>query len=387
MKHYKTLFVTFLTLVLVCGCAFAQSVGEKTEEKVQFSSLDLSTVSYQTIVEGFRNELETYSTKKDALYQKMAEAYSEGNADDYFDAKGMLRNLEVPRITAEQTDILVNRILNEQDDTAKSGFAAWLYENSAYYKPKLTFTKNAESEWSVFNYSYSVSAEPGSTVQLPEMYDGMTNKGLFVGWGYSTDEAVYQSGEEIEMPYESQTLYAVYKTGVLFTDPITGTEVFEDGAEINAPVLEAPDESYIFAGWYDMFGVKADGSQTLDEGESCAYTAKWKSVKVLDIYAKHFKDLTVPAGVQFSLNFSLLNQGNSNMGRLTVKLVPENEEAVKVAKAELSTNSLLASQEKSGSFTVTLSGNPGDVLKANIVVTDADGNTWTEPIELKIAEI
>jgi hypothetical protein len=74
------------------------------------------------------------------------------------------------------------------------------------------------------------------------------------------------------------------------------------------------------------------------------------------------------------------------MGRLTVKLVPENEEAVKVAKAELSTNSLLASQEKSGSYTVILSGNPGDVLKANIVVTDADGNTWTEPIELKIAE-
>ncbi len=139
-------------------------------------------------------------------------------------------------------------------------------------------------------------------------------------------------------------------------------------------------------GWYDPFGVKADGSQTLEEGESCSYTAKWKSVKVVDVYAKHYKDLTVPAGVPFKLNFSLLNQGNANAGRLTIKLVPENAEAVTVAKDELSTNSLMAGFEKSGSFNVALSGNAGDTLKADIVVTDADGNTWTEPVVFTIAE-
>ena len=386
MKHsYKALFVTFLILVLFCGCAFAQSVKEKQEEQVKFSSLDLESASFQKIIETFEAEVETYGTKRQAIYDKMKEAYSEGNADDYFDAKGLLKNLEVPRITAEQTDILVNRLLDEKDDTVKSGFATWLYQNSDYYNPKLTFTKSSSSEWSLFNYTYSISEVPGSTVTLPELYNGMTRDGLFVGWGYSTDEVAYQPGDEIQMPYESQTLYAVFKNGVLFTDPITGFEEFEDGEEINAPVLETPDDSYVFMGWYDMFGVKADGSQTLEDGESCAYTAKWRSVRVLDVYVKGYSDLEVSADRPIKLNFSILNQGNANMGRLTIALVPENEESMRISTSELSTYNLVEGQKKSGSFTVTLKGNAGDVVKANIVITDSDGNSWTQPVELTIA--
>ena len=386
MKHNcKALFVTFLILVLFCGCVFAQSVKEMQEEQVKFSSLDLESTSFQKIIETFESEVETYNAKRQAIYDKMAEAYSKGNADDYFDAKGLLKNLEVPRITAEQTDIFVTRILNEKDDTVKAGFANWLYQNSAYYNPKLTFTKSFSSEWSLFNYTYSVSEAPGSTVVLPELYNGMTREGLFVGWGYSTDEAVFQPGDELEMPYESLTLYAVFKSGVLFTDPITGTEVFEDGSEINAPELEAPDDSYVFVGWYDMFGVKADGSQTLEEGESCAYTAKWKSVKVQDVYAKGFKDLEVPADFPFKLNFTIRNQGNANMGRLTITLVAENEGSIGISNSELYTYNLIAGQEKSGSFSLKVSGNPGDVVKISIIVTDSDGNTWTEPVEITIA--
>ena len=386
MKHNcKALFVTFLILVLSCGCVFAQSIKETQEEQIAFSSLDLEKVSFQKIIETFEAEVQSYNTKRQAIYDKMAEAYSKGNADDYFDAKGLLKNLEVPKITAEQTDILVTRILNEQDDTVKTGFATWLYQNSAYYNPKLTITKSSSSEWSLFNYTYSISETPGSTVVLPELYNGMTRNGLFVGWGYSTDEAVYQPGDEIGMPYESQTLYAVFKSGVLFTDPITGTEVFEDGSEINAPELEAPDDSYVFAGWYDMFGVKADGSQTLEEGESCAYTAKWKSVKIQDVYAKGFKDLEVPADVPFKLNFTICNQGNASMGRMTISLVAENEESIRISNSELYTYNLIAGQEKNGSFSLKVSGNAGDVVKASIVVTDSDGNTWTEPVEITIA--
>ena len=383
MKH--KLLVTLLILVLTTFCLSAQAIKESKEETVKFSSLDLETTSFQKIIEVFQAETESYEAKREAIYSKMAEAYSEGNADDYFDAKGLLRNLEAPRITAEQTDILVTRILNEKDDTVKSGFAAWLYQNSAYYQPKLTFTKSSNSDWSLFNYTYSVSTEPGSTVTLPEMTNGMTRNGLFVGWGYSTDEAVYQPGDEIEMPYESMTLYAVYKTGVLFTDPITGTEVFEDGAEVNAPELEAPDDSYVFVGWYDMFGVKADGSQTLEEGESCAYTAMWKSVKIQDVYAKGFKDLEVPADVPFKLNFTICNQGNANMGRMTITLVAENEDSIRITNPELYAYNLITGQEKSGSFSLKVSGNAGDVVKASIVVTDSDGNTWIEPVEITIA--
>ena len=126
-------------------------------------------------------------------------------------------------------------------------------------------------------------------------------------------------------------------------------------------------------------------SAVLEEGESCAYTAKWRSVKVQDIYTKGFKDLEVPADTPVKLNFTIVNQGNANMGRLTITLVPENEESLKISNAELYTYNLVAGQEKSGSFSFRLSGNAGDVVKASIVVTDADGNSWTQPVELTIA--
>ena len=380
------LFITILILALVCSCASAQAVNEKQAEQVKFSSLDLENTSLQKIIETFEAEVETYNAKRQAIYDRMAEAYPQGNVDDYFDAKGLLKNLEAPRITAEQTDILVTRILKEKDDTVKAGFATWLHQNSAFYNPKLTFTKSSDSDWSLFNYSYSISLDPGSTVTIPELYNGMTRDGLFIGWGYNTEEAVYQPGDEIEMPYESMTLYAVFKTGVLFSDPVTGTEIFEDGAEINAPVLEAPDESYVFMGWYDLFGVKADGSQTLEEGESCAYTARWRSARIQDVYTKGFKDLAVPADASVKLNFTIVNQGNANMGRLTISLVPENEESLRVSNPELYTYNLIPGQEKSGSFSLRLSGNVGDTVKATIVVTDSDGNTWAEPVELKITD-
>ncbi len=89
MKH--RLFVTFLVLFLVCGCAFAQAVKEQQAEEVKFSSLDLESASLQKIIETFEAETETYNAKRQSIYDKMAEAYSKGNADAYFDAKGLLK--------------------------------------------------------------------------------------------------------------------------------------------------------------------------------------------------------------------------------------------------------------------------------------------------------
>ena len=93
MKH--KLFVTFLILVLATFCLSAQAIRESKDEPVKFSSLDLETASFQKVIEVFEAETQSYEIKCEAIYSKMAEAYSEGNADDYFDAKGDANKGEV----------------------------------------------------------------------------------------------------------------------------------------------------------------------------------------------------------------------------------------------------------------------------------------------------
>ncbi|MBO6000368.1 MAG: hypothetical protein J6P81_01125, partial [Spirochaetales bacterium] len=68
----------------------------------------------------------------------------------------------------------------------------------------------------------------------------------------------------------------------------------------------------------------------------------------------------------------------------SVNLVSESGDALKNLSGELHTRGISAGEEKSGSFSIVAKGNSGDVVKANIVVTDEDGNTWKEPVTLTI---
>ena len=230
---------------------------------------------------------------------------------------------------------------------------------------------------SFFNYKYVICTEPGSTVTLPSMDVNITSEGVFAGWGLTEDEVTYEAGAEITMPYSDLTLYPVFRSGVLFTDSITGTEVFEEGDSINAPVLEAPDETYVFTGWYDENGEKADGSKTLGEGESAVYYAGWKSVLISGVRCTQGRKSS-------EISFSLMNQGTQNTGSLTIELVPENSNVLTVKSGAVTTRGIRVSQWKNGSFDVKVSGNSGDVVKATIVVTDSDGNTWKAPVEFTV---
>ena len=386
----KTFIVTLLILVLATAGLFASGAVENADGEVKvvkvsdvpadFSSLDMNTASFTEIMNSYQAAVDNYTTKAESIMDKMVQSYNEGNVDDYFDAKGMLRNLEVPMITAEQTEILAQRLSDSKDQTSAAEFAAWLYENSMFYSPQITLTKDYPEDMGIaamFGYKYVISTEPGSTVTLPSLDIGFTSEGVFAGWGVTEDKVTYQAGDEITMPYSDLTLYAIFKTGVLFSDSVTGTEVFEEGDNINAPVLEAPDESYVFMGWYDATGKKADGSAELDEGESAAYYAGWKSVLVSVV--------RVTQGRRNSeVSFSIMNQGNMNTGSLTIELVPEDSNTLTVTSGTLHTNGIRAMQSKSGSFDVKVSGNSGDVVKATIVVTDSDGNSWKTPVEITV---
>ncbi len=389
MRTRKTLVVSLMILCLACAAVFANAEIEKIKvekETEKYSALDLESASFESIMKAYQAELETYNTKYESIREKMVQSYNEGNVEDYFDAKGMLRNLAYPTITAEDTEVLVKRIAESKDDASE--FASWLYDNSMFYRPVITLTKasdsdDGESRRSSFRYSYTISMEPGSKVTLPSMNVSFTSDGVFAGWGTTEDEVTYEAGSEITMPYSDLTLYAVFKSGVMFYDYITGTEVFEDSSDISAPALEAPDETYVFDGWYNESGEKVEGPVSLEDGQSAAFYAGWKSVLVDDVRLKNKGSMNVTADKEYKLSFSVMNQGSISTGSLTIELVPESD-ALTVLSDSLSTSNIRAMHEKSGSFTIKVSGASGDVVKANIVVTDADGNTWKTPVELTV---
>ena len=390
MKNFKTIIVTLLLLTVALSGAFAQGSKESSEalavsKKVELSSVDLSSASLQTIKDAYQSEIDSYKAKYESIYNKMVESYKQGNADDYFDAKGMLRNLAYPEITAEQTEALVNRINAEKDEAAKAELSSWLYENSRYYHPTLTFTSSngSEGEGSFFSYHFDISSEPGSKVTVPQMRTRSVESGIFAGWGTEDGKVLYQAGEEITMPYEDQILYAVYKSGALFIDSVAGTRTMQDGPSVTVPASAAPDDSYVFLGWFDGAGNKAEGTITLEDGQSKVFSAAYRSVLIEDVRARHTKD-GIPADKKVELAFSLYNQGSTNTGKLTVDLVCESGDALKNLSGELHTRGISVGEEKSGSFTVVAKGNSGDVINASIVVTDEDGNSWKAPVSLTI---
>lgn len=433
MKNtFKTVIVTLLLLTILTTATFAAGSSESTDlstitvtstdtattattadQVPDFSTLDLQSASLETIKASYQAEIDAYNSKYSAIYDKMVQTYKDGNVDDYFDAKGMLQNLSKPTITEEQTQVLVDRILAEQDQTRKDEFASWLYQNSRYYRPSLTFTstrtdseassqtdsQSAEGQ-SSFTYNYKISATPGSTITIPNLSGiwhtwnplntpsdtsaTLTPNGIFVGWGTDPDTVLYQPGAEITMPYTSQTLTAVYKTGVLFIDPLTGTQTFTDDSTINAPTLTPPDETFVFSGWQASDGKLADGSTTLDSNQSEVFTAQWKSLLIEQVYAKHYRNLEVPANTQFSLNFSIYNQGTTNSGSLTISLVPTSDDSIKNLTGDLTTRGIRAGAEKYGAFNVVAFGNSGDTISVSIVATDTAGNTWTTPVTITI---
>lgn len=387
----RRIIVALLVLTLASAGLFAAAVKEGAINNVSLDDLDLSSASYEQIMETFAKSQENYDRKYESIYTKMVDFYRAGDVDNYFDAKNMLRDLEVPAVTSGQTQILAERLSAEEDAQKKEEFSAWLYQNSRYYRPTITFTRVQDEQEAAqprsfrASYRYSISTKPGSMVTLPTVASTFSaEEGMFVGWGTKEGEVLYEAGQEIEMPYADLILYPVYKTGVLFVDTVTETEVFEDGAEINAPVLTPPDETYIFMGWYDASGNKADGSTSLAEGESAKYTAQWKSFSIKDVGIRGSEDLSVQAGSKVKLSFTLKNNGSTKTGAFTIELVPEKEDTIVNSTGRFSSTGMRAGESKSGTFTITVKGNPGDTVNAKIVVKDQEGNEWSVPVKLLI---
>ena len=375
MKKITTTLMVLVLTVLVASPLFASGA---TEKGTNFKELDLNTASLKDMESAWTYSVESYNAQRTSLRGAMDEAIEKRDVEDYLELRSLYNSLEYPMITKEQTETLTERILNTENQEEKDEIASFLYENSAWYHPTLTF------EYSVTNGNYSrsyrksFSAVPGTTVTAPEV----KGDGVFLGWSADGENVTYESGDEISMPYSDTVLYAIFSTGITFKDSISGNDSYTEGTEASVPVVTTEDSNLVFLGWYDEYGKKVDGDTvTVESGKSIEYTALYRGVEIGDASIRYYEDGKIPSSTQVVLSFPIKNTGNTALRNLKVSLGGED---VKVLSSSL--NATLIGDESSlnASFLVYAEGEKGEEKVFTATVEDASGNVWTKDFTLTV---
>ena len=369
--------ITVAVIAVVSAALFASGVSEA---KLEFSSLDFSSASIEDIKSSYENAKTTYETQSEKLEESIEKAYEKRDVSEYLELRELRSALEYPVITKDITETLTERIVNSDDEEEKKEISSFLYENSSYYHPTLTLYVKYESNGRVRTWTRTIVKEPGETVTLPSdtSYYGQ----IIAGWGITEDEVLYQSGEEIEMPYTDTVLYAVLTTGISFTDSVTGYSYFTEEGEAEVVVPEAPDSSYIFVGWFDDRGNEVeDETVTVEEGESVAYKAYWKSIQIDEGKVKYYSE-AVPANTQVKYSTTFTVGGNTSIKGL--KLVLEETDNIKVLTANQSYRTLSSGDKGEANFTLVVKGDSGSTYETVLTATDSDGNVWSIPVSFTV---
>ena len=375
MKKINTTLMVLALTVLVASPLFASGA---TEKGTNFKELDLNTASLKDMESAWTYSVESYNAQRTSLRTAMNEAMEKRDVEDYLELRSLYNSLEYPMITKEQTETLTERILNTENQEEKDEIASFLYENSAWYHPTLTF------EYSVTNGNYSrsyrksFSAVPGTTVTAPEV----KGDGVFLGWSADGENVTYESGDEISMPYSDTVLYAIFSTGITFKDSISGNDSYTEGTEASVPVVTTEDSNLVFLGWYDEYGKKVDGDTvTVENGKSKDYTALYRGVEIGDASIRYYEDGKIPSSTQVVLSFPIKNTGNTALRNLKVSL---GGEEVKVLSSSLKATLIGDESSLNASFLVYVEGEKGEEKVFTATVEDASGNVWTKDFTLTV---
>lgn len=370
MKKITTTLIVLALTVLVASPLFASGA---TEKGTNFKELDLNTASLKDMESAWTHSVENYNAQRTSLRTAMNEAMEKRDVEDYLELRSLYNSLEYPMITKEQTETLTERILNTENQEEKDEIASFLYENSAWYHPTLTF------EYSVTNGNYSrsyrksFSAVPGTTVTAPEV----KGDGVFLGWSIDGENVIYESGDEISMPYSDTVLYAIFSTGITFKDSVSGNDTYVEGTEASVPdVVVTEDSGLVFLGWYDQYGKKIDGdTATVENGRSKEYTALYKGVEIGEASIRYYEDGKIPSSTQVVLSFPIKNIGNTALRNLKVSLSGED---VKVLSSSFDATLIGDESSLNASFLVYADGEKGEEKVFKATVEDSSGNVWTE---------
>ena len=373
VKDMKKITTTLMVLTLSVFFVLPLFASGATEKGTNFKDLDLNTAAVKDIENAWNYSVESYSSQRTSLRTAMNEAIEKRDVEDYLELRSLYNSLEYPMITKEQTETLTARMLNTESQEEKDAIASFLYENSVWYHPTITFQYSVTNGNFSRSYTRSYSSVPGTKVTVPEV----KGEGVFLGWSTDGESVAYKSGEEITMPYSDTVLYALFSTGITFKDSVSGNDTYVEGTEASVPdVVVTEDSGLVFLGWYDQYGKKIDGDTvTVENGRSKEYTALYKGVEIGEASIRYYEDGKIPSSTQVVLSFPIKNIGNTALRNLKVSLSGED---VKVLSSSFDATLIGDESSLNASFLVYADGEKGEEKVFKATVEDSSGNVWTE---------
>ena len=369
----KKITTTLMVLALSVFFVLPLFASGATENGTNFKDLDLNTAAVKDMENAWNYSVESYSSQRTSLKTAMNEAIEKRDVEDYLELRSLYNSLEYPMITKEQTETLTARMLNTESQEEKDAMASFLYENSVWYHPTITFQCSVTNGNFSRSYTRSYSSVPGTKVTVPEV----KGEGVFLGWSTDGESVAYKSGEEITMPYSDTVLYALFSTGITFKDSVSGNDTYVEGTEASVPdVVVTEDSGLVFLGWYDQYGKKIDGdTATVENGRSKEYTALYKGVEIGEASIRYYEDGKIPSSTQVVLSFPIKNIGNTALRNLKVSLSGED---VKVLSSSFDATLIGDESSLNASFLVYADGEKGEEKVFKATVEDSSGNVWTE---------
>ena len=374
--------ISILTIIAV-SCSLL--IAADTSELYQMFSdavTEGNTADAISLYGNLQERINKDYNKAERSYEKALEAGNIRKAREAY--AEMLNFSDQYSMTEEQSDALLTAILSGDEDKRAEN-AAWLYENSPYYAPSVTYDWSAKGDNYSYRYTRRISVTPGCEITLPTASDigaDTSTAGVLVGWGITPDEVTYEPGEIINAPYTSQTYYAVWKTAVTFSDPVTGLESTVDGTSdgdiVEVPALTAPDESYVFTGWVDSATgeyIAPDETEYTLEGNGASFTALWKKVDFSDASATPYDISALPAGTQAELSFDITNSGTEAVRNAAIEVTSSSPE-LKVLNGEGRVRFIAPERTLTMQGLKVVATEPG-TYDLNVTLTDRDDDVWT----------
>jgi hypothetical protein len=401
MKRRSTVFLVSFLFCVSASALFAASNAEKLYTTA--SGLDLSVATIDSVIKSYDKLNDRIAKEAIDAQEDMEKAATKGDAEKYYAAYSRLATLRTYGIDEDGTKALLARIVAE-DESAKKEHATWLFENSRYYRPVLSLDFSSSGEGYRYSYRQQVSQAPGSDVTLLDSSNLQVDSqklGILIGWGITKDAVTYKGGETIPMPYTNQTLYAIWGTGVKFTDQVSNTNVYnpdvQEGSEVQVPTPSAPDSSYLFAGWYD----RSTGTLLKDEttytltGKAASFEALWRELSIESVQPLYYAADKLPTQTQLSVGFSLKNGGSLALQGLQATLKTDSQ-FVTLIKDVLAVRPIPVGMQVTNNSWIPTSGQPeiegeentfrfviakdtpsGTVIPFTLEFSDNKGNTWS----------
>lgn len=390
MKRTKILLM--IGTILIAGSLSLVATPTAEKQFADMQALEVSSQSLQQIKSSYDKLNEAVAREATEAQRELADARNKGDRTAYREAYQKLETLSSYGMSREASDALLEKLL-ALPESERSASAAWLYENSPFYRPTLTLDFSSEGENFRYSYRQQIRKQPGSDVVLPDAQSLRMNSshlGVLTGWGLTPDEVSYEPGETIPMSYTDQTLYAIYEGGVRFVDELGDTDVLiKEGEPVTIPTPTTDDISAIFAGWYDRStgSLITDPASYEQKGKGALYEALWKRMAIEDITVLYYDASALPKQTQIGIGFSYSNTGNVNLSGLKATLSSDSPH-VRFLVDTLSLGRLsagLSSTNNSRYATKTKQAVRGEAHTFRFVISDAAASGTVIPFSLKLA--